>query len=146
MGEQFGDTDNWLALKWFKRATFENFQWENEMYFYSLLAIPIIFLIRWLIYLKSNQRLYIALSRKDIKWSPYALLRFIPGIVISLAIALLIIALARPQKTNEKVEQWTEGIDIMLVIDISESMKIEDFKPNRLESAKNVARNFIELD
>ncbi|RLD19183.1 MAG: hypothetical protein DRI71_12220, partial [Bacteroidetes bacterium] len=44
---------------------------------------------------------------------------------------------------NEKVEQWTEGIDIMLVIDISESMQIEDFKPNRMEAAKVVAENFI---
>jgi Ca-activated chloride channel family protein len=41
------------------------------------------------------------------------------------------------------VDQWTEGIDIMLVVDISESMQIEDFKPNRLEAAKQVALNFI---
>lgn len=143
MGEQFGNTDNWLAWKWFKQSTFENFQWENEIFFYLFLAIPAIFLLRWLIYLKSTQKLYIALSKKDIKWNAYSLLRFIPWMVISLAIALLIVALARPQKTNEKVEQWTEGIDIMLVIDISESMKIEDFRPNRLESAKNVARKFI---
>src|SRR5690606_298311 len=53
------------------------------------------------------------------------------------------LALARPQKTNEKVEQWTEGIDIMLVIDISESMQIQDFQPNRLEAAKKVGRDFI---
>jgi Ca-activated chloride channel family protein len=60
-----------------------------------------------------------------------------------LVAALILIALARPQKTNEKVEQWTEGIDIMLAIDISQSMQIEDFAPNRLEAAKNVARDFI---
>lgn len=52
-------------------------------------------------------------------------------------------ALARPQTTNEQVEQWSEGIDIMLVIDISESMQIQDFRPNRLESAKSVARDFV---
>jgi Ca-activated chloride channel family protein len=51
--------------------------------------------------------------------------------------------LARPQKTNEKVEQWTEGIDIMIALDISQSMQIEDFKPNRLQAAKDVARDFI---
>jgi Ca-activated chloride channel family protein len=60
-----------------------------------------------------------------------------------LAMALLLVALARPQKTNEKVEQWTEGIDIMLAVDISQSMQIEDFTPNRLEAAKQVARDFI---
>jgi Ca-activated chloride channel family protein len=58
-------------------------------------------------------------------------------------LALIFIALARPQTTNEQVEQWSEGIDIMMVIDISESMQIQDFKPNRLESAKEVALSFV---
>ena len=53
------------------------------------------------------------------------------------------VALARPQKNNEKVEQWTEGIDIMIGLDISRSMEIEDFQPNRLEAAKQLALNFI---
>jgi Ca-activated chloride channel family protein len=54
-----------------------------------------------------------------------------------------LIALARPQKIEDEVKQVTQGIDIMLVLDISESMGLEDLKPNRLESAKNVAREFI---
>jgi Ca-activated chloride channel family protein len=58
-------------------------------------------------------------------------------------VVLTLVALARPQKTNEKVEQWTEGIDIMLAIDISQSMQIEDFTPNRLDAARVVARDFI---
>ena len=69
--------------------------------------------------------------------------RHFPSILLFFVFSLIIVALARPQKTNEKVEQWTEGIDIMLVVDISESMQIEDFKPNRLEAAKNVANDFI---
>jgi Ca-activated chloride channel family protein len=64
-------------------------------------------------------------------------------LVLLLVLALLITALARPQKTNEKVEQWTEGIDIMVALDISQSMQIEDFAPNRLEAAKQVAHEFI---
>jgi Ca-activated chloride channel family protein len=60
-----------------------------------------------------------------------------------MAIIFILISLARPQRTNEQVEQYTEGIDIMLVLDISESMQIEDFIPNRLEAAKNVAKGFI---
>ena len=55
----------------------------------------------------------------------------------------IILSVSRPQKSNERVERWSEGIDIMLVIDISESMQIEDFTPNRLESAKSVAKDFI---
>src|SRR3982750_3378990 len=60
-----------------------------------------------------------------------------------LSVMLIFTALARPQKTNEKVEQWTEGIDIMIALDISQSMLMEDFTPNRLEAAKKVALNFI---
>jgi Ca-activated chloride channel homolog len=71
-------------------------------------------------------------------------LRMIPELILMLTLALLLVALARPQKTNEKVEQWTEGIDIMLALDISQSMQIEDFNPNRLEAAKDVARKFVD--
>jgi Ca-activated chloride channel family protein len=61
-----------------------------------------------------------------------------------MVLAFICMALARPQRTNEKVEQWTEGIDIMIALDISQSMQIGDFLPNRLEAAKQVARNFID--
>ena len=71
-------------------------------------------------------------------------MRFIPNLLFTISIVLIILSLARPQKSNEKVDRWSEGIDIMLVIDISESMQIEDFSPNRLESAKNVAKKFID--
>lgn len=61
-----------------------------------------------------------------------------------LALALLILALARPQQGESVKEFRTEGIDIMLVLDISSSMRAVDFQPNRLEAAKTVARQFIE--
>ena len=57
--------------------------------------------------------------------------------------SLLTISLARPQLTNTTVEQNAEGIDIVISIDISTSMKAEDIKPNRLEGAKEVATEFI---
>lgn len=58
--------------------------------------------------------------------------------------ALLIIALARPQSGYGDSKQSVEGVDIMLALDISGSMKAEDFKPNnRLHVAKEVIRNFI---
>lgn len=60
-----------------------------------------------------------------------------------LAIALLIIVLARPQKTDKFQDVTTEGIDIMLTQDISGSMLARDFKPDRLEAAKNIATEFI---
>ena len=113
------------------------------MWFYALGVIPVILILRWIILTQFRDRLPIALTKNDIKNDPINLLRFIPPILFYVVLALIIVALARPQSTNEQVEQWSEGIDIMLTIDISESMQIEDFKPNRLEAAKDVARNFV---
>lgn len=60
-----------------------------------------------------------------------------------LLLVLLALALARPQVTDVIRENRVEVIDIMLVLDISSSMLAADFKPNRLEAAKTVARQFI---
>lgn len=59
------------------------------------------------------------------------------------AVTLLIIVLARPQKTDQYQNVTTEGIDIVLAVDISGSMLARDFKPDRLEASKNVAIEFI---
>jgi Ca-activated chloride channel family protein len=60
-----------------------------------------------------------------------------------ITITLLIVVLARPQKTDRFQNVSTEGIDIMLVQDISGSMLSRDFKPDRIEAAKNIATEFI---
>lgn len=61
-----------------------------------------------------------------------------------LAILLLIVVLARPQSSLSRQDISIEGIDIILAIDISGSMLSEDFKPNRIEAAKDVATEFID--
>lgn len=61
----------------------------------------------------------------------------------SLAIILIIIVLARPQSTNHLKNITSEGIDIIIALDISGSMLSRDFNPNRLEAAKDVAHKFI---
>jgi Ca-activated chloride channel family protein len=59
-------------------------------------------------------------------------------------LALIIIALARPQSGHTEEEVTTQGIDIVITLDISESMLAEDFRPkNRIEAAKLVAEQFI---
>jgi Ca-activated chloride channel family protein len=60
-----------------------------------------------------------------------------------IAIGLLVIVLARPQSKTSWKNITTEGIDIVLAMDISASMLAKDFKPNRLESAKEVAIEFV---
>lgn len=136
-------TDPWYSINWFLPSTWNGFTWENPVFLYLLIAVPFLFLVRWLIRFYFNQKLPVALVKSDVKTSPATWLRFFPEIIFAIALSLILVALARPQRTNEKVEQWSEGIDIMLAIDISQSMQIEDFIPNRLEAAKNVARDFI---
>lgn len=60
------------------------------------------------------------------------------------AIALLILVLMRPQSSSSWKDVKTEGIDIVMSLDISSSMLAKDFKPDRLEAAKDVAQDFID--
>ena len=58
-------------------------------------------------------------------------------------VALIIVVIARPQSTDSWEEQKTEGIDIAIALDISGSMLAEDFRPNRIEAAKNIGMEFV---
>lgn len=71
-------------------------------------------------------------------------LRWLPAVLRMGALALGILALARPQELNTTREQSAEGIDIMLVLDTSTSMRAEDFRPNRFEAAREVAAEFVQ--
>ncbi len=62
-----------------------------------------------------------------------------------IVVSLIIIVLARPQSRSSSKDIKTEGIDIVLSLDISYSMLAKDFKPNRLEAAKEVAKEFIDV-
>ena len=67
-----------------------------------------------------------------------------PTIIYLLALLLLIVAIARPQTRDSHVVKSAEGIDIMVVLDISDSMLIEDMSPgSRIDAAKTVIKNFI---
>jgi Ca-activated chloride channel family protein len=142
--DELNVTVPWYSIDWFMPDTLLSFTWERPLYLYLIPAIFILFLFRWLLRFRFNQKLPVAVTLKDLKSSPLTLIRFVPDILLILVMSLMLTSLARPQKTNEKVEQWTEGIDIMLAIDISQSMQIEDFNPNRLQAAKVVAQHFIE--
>ncbi len=70
-------------------------------------------------------------------------LRHLPMVLRMAAFALLVVALSRPQDIEEHQESSSEGIDIMLAIDISGSMLARDFEPDRITAAKKVAASFI---
>jgi Ca-activated chloride channel family protein len=133
----------WFSKYWFLPSTFSSFDWVHPLYLYGLPLIPILFLLRDWLRGNSTQKLNVAFPTNDIKSSWVSFLRFIPGIFLSLTIGLILISLARPQRSISESEQYTEGIDIMLAMDISKSMDDKDIPPSRLSVAKNVANRFI---
>ena len=133
--------ENWFSLKWFTIEQLTSFEWENHLYLYLLFLIPIFYLLRNILVKKTSYE--VTIPKRNLTAYKFSFLRFIKNILIIGSIILIILSVSRPQKSNEKIERFSEGIDIMLVIDISESMQIEDFTPNRLESAKSVAKDFI---
>ncbi|MCL6260358.1 VWA domain-containing protein [Aquiflexum sp. TKW24L] len=128
---------------WFLPETFKTFEWENLWALHLLWIAPLIMGLRKFVKFLKNPVLELSLPGTVSQNNPWTYLRLIPGLMFILAVWMIVIALARPQKSNERVEQSTEGIDIMIVLDISESMDLQDFKPNRLEAAKETAIDFI---
>lgn len=117
----------------------------NPTYLYLLLLL--IPMIGWYIWkLRKSQATFQvsaaqAFDKAPTTWKVY--LRHLPFVLRTAAVALLIVVLARPQSTNSWQNSSTEGIDIMMAMDISSSMLAQDLKPNRLEAAKDVASSFI---
>lgn len=134
----------WYSLEWFSLSTLRSFTWEWPQFLYLIPGVLLLFVVRWLLRYRFSQKLPVAIMQKDLKTSPANFIRMLPELILISVLVLMLTAMARPQRSNEKVEQWTEGIDIMLALDISQSMQIEDFTPNRLEAAKRVAHEFIE--
>ncbi|MBD3169135.1 MAG: VWA domain-containing protein [candidate division Zixibacteria bacterium] len=122
------------------------FEFESPYMFLLLLIIPLYVYLR--IYRERKAKPSITYSNvklfSGIKPSAKSRLKVIMPVLHVLAIALLVIAAARPRSGSVTKEINTEGIDIMLALDISSSMKAEDFKPhNRLYAAKEVIREFV---
>lgn len=120
--------------------------WVNPQWFLALGIIPLLILLQYWHYRKRRiaQVLYSDVS--DLRklpgnWRSYGI--WFTYVAQLLSIVLIILALARPQLRNTVVERYAEGIDIVLVIDISSSMLAEDLKPNRLLAVKNVAEEFV---
>jgi Ca-activated chloride channel family protein len=117
----------------------------NPIYF--LLLLLLVPMIGWYIWkLRKSQASLQLSSSEGFEKAPntYKIyLRHLPFVLRMLAFIFLVIALARPQTTNSWNTSTTEGIDIMMSLDISSSMLAMDLKPNRIEAAKDVAASFI---
>lgn len=119
----------------------------NPGFLWLLLLLPL--LIVWQIFFDKKQHGEIKLSSfRNLHGAPKSLrvrLRPLLFVLRLLVIGLLIIVLARPQSRSSWKDITTEGIDIVISMDVSASMLAQDFKPNRLEAAKEVAIDFIDL-
>ena len=123
-----------------------NIDFANKEFLYALAILPL--LIVW--YIRRHKR-----STSDVRYStllPFAnlkpttkeRLRHVPFVLRLLVIGLLIVGLARPRTTSSGENVYTEGIDIVLLFDISGSMLARDLQPNRIEAARDVMMKFID--
>jgi Ca-activated chloride channel homolog len=114
-------------------------------FLWLLLLVPA--MIAWYVF-RQHLR-YPSLKMPGLQWvedAPVTFRHYLKHVLFAfrmLAFVFLIIVLARPQTHNQWDELVTEGIDIMIALDISTSMLAEDFKPNRMEAARDIASEFI---
>lgn len=124
---------------------FKNIVFANPEFFWLLLLLPLMLLWYWFWNKKSQANVTFSTTiafKKTKSWSDalYHLL-FVLRII---AIALIVVALARPQTHSENAKtKITDGIDIVMAIDVSASMLSQDLKPNRFEALKKVASQFV---
>ncbi|UOQ99583.1 VWA domain-containing protein [Hymenobacter sp. 5317J-9] len=123
-------------------ATLASYQWQQPRLLLLMLAVPLLFGLRRVL-ARRRPRVGVAFApgTGPRNWS--SALRFVPDVVLGFALVFAIVALARPQRTDERVEQSGRGIDLVLALDVSGSMEIEDLRPNRLEAAKRIAADFL---
>ena len=124
---------------------FENIEFANPKLLWLLLLVPLS--IIW--YILRHKKQEAAVNFSDLKgmvklpktWKAY--LRHLLFALKMAALALLIVALARPQSPSTNSTSNIEGIDIVMAMDVSGSMLARDLKPDRLTAAKNVASDFV---
>ncbi|MCA1744737.1 MAG: VWA domain-containing protein [Bacteroidales bacterium] len=123
-----------------------NYTFSHPQYF--LLLLLLIPMIAWYIWKQNTAHATLQISSirffSLVGTSRKTYLRHLPFVFRVLSILFLITALARPQSTNQLRNVTSEGIDIIISLDISGSMQAMDFQPNRLEAAKEVAIQFIQ--
>ncbi len=124
----------------------ESLTFADKDYFWLMLVLPV--LIFWYIFKRKKHEAEFNFSSLEqlgsIKTSLKAVLRHFVFALRLICIALIITVLARPQSRSSWKDIKTEGIDIVLSLDVSYSMLAKDFNPNRIEAAKEVAKEFVD--
>lgn len=120
--------------------TFKN----PELFYLLLVIVP---MAAWYIFRQKRNTASIQVSSTaSVFKAPKTIRHYLRHLVFicqMIAIAFFVVVLARPQSSSNWENVTTEGIDIIIALDISSSMLARDFSPDRLEAAKNVAMEFI---
>jgi Ca-activated chloride channel family protein len=122
-----------------------NIEFAYPAFFYALLLLPL--MVFWYFWRGRKGTAPMKLSgfeNLDERIGSYRIwLRHLLALLRIAVVALIIVVLARPQSSNQWEQVTTEGIDIVLCMDVSGSMRAMDFRPNRLEASKNVGIEFV---
>jgi Ca-activated chloride channel family protein len=123
-----------------------NLSWSQPWAF--LLFIPWAVFVFWYFKkLKTKSTFQVSRVQAFVPWKGRGRSQFVflNELLLMFSLVLMILALARPQTSDAKVKRTLDGLDIVIVLDVSDSMLIEDMKPdNRLESAKKTIAEFVQ--
>lgn len=143
----------WYSLSWFRPAQWQQFQLAQPLALWLIPATVFLFFIRYYLYRNAQQRLNMSLDQLSASRSGPGLRnpasfvlrvgRYLLPMSVFLGISCLLLALARPQIIREQRSEQSQGIDIMLAMDVSASMTETDLRPTRLAVARQVAQRFV---
>ncbi len=122
-------------------------EWQSPESLILLLPLFLVATWAWIFWTKRASSFQVSALGffKDLPLGLRAYLKHLPLFLKTLAGVFLVIAIARPREGDTRTKKNIEGIDIVIALDVSDSMLIEDMKPlNRLESAKGVIKAFVE--
>ena len=123
------------------------FRFEDPLYLYLLLLIPLLAVIRFVTYRNQKKRLRKFGDPKLLKELRPDVSRWRPSVkfwLLEAALGLLILMLARPQLGTKISHEKRTGIETIICVDISNSMRAEDVTPSRLDRAKMMVENLVD--
>ncbi len=121
-----------------------NLTFAHPQWLYALAAVPL--LAGWMLWRarrRGGLRYSSVATARQVTGTLFTRLTWVPAVLRLAALTLVVLALARPQERNVRRERSAEGVDIVLVLDTSTSMRAMDFTPNRFEAARDVAAEFV---
>ncbi len=145
--------NDWYDVRWLGWEQWQQYRFVNPLALWGIPVVLLLFVLRYYLHRHSQQRLTVSLEPMLLRSAngPSAQrgagllrgLRYLLPISVFLGVSLVLVALARPQIVREQREEESDGIDIMLAMDVSDSMTETDLPPTRLAAARRVAQSFV---